>query len=147
MAGCVRVRFSLKTYEAFNRSGRTVSGFRTRQRRAAERIQPGDRFVCYMTKLSRWIGVLEVEEGPYEDDTPIFYEEDDPFVVRFRVRPVAWLPLEKTVPIYDDRVWNALTFTRDHDRGTNTWTGRIRASLAPMDPEDGAFLEPLIPVS
>jgi predicted RNA-binding protein len=136
--------FSPETYEAFNRSGRTVSGFRTRQRRAAERIQPGDRFVCYMTKLSRWVGVLEVEEGPYEDDTPIFYEEDDPFVVRFRVRPVAWLPLEKTVPIYDDRVWNALTFTRDHDRGTSTWTGRIRASLAPMDREDGAFLESLI---
>jgi hypothetical protein len=136
--------FSPETYEAFNRSGRTVSGFRTRQRRAAERIQPGDRFVCYMTKLSRWIGVLEVEEGPYEDDTPIFYGEDDPFVVRFRVRPVAWLPLEKTVPIYDDRVWSALSFTRDHDRGTSTWTGRIRASLAPLDREDGAFLESLI---
>lgn len=54
-------------------------------------------------------------------------------MVRFRVRPVAWLPLEKTIPIYEDRVWNTLTFTREHDRGTPTWTGRIRASLGQFD--------------
>jgi hypothetical protein len=97
-----------------------------------------------MTKLSRWVCVLEVVDGLYEDDTPICYVEDDLFVVRFHVRPVAWLPLEKTVPIYDDRVWNALTFTRDHERGTPTWTGRIRASLAALDREDGEFVESLI---
>jgi hypothetical protein len=42
-----------------------------------------------MTKLSRWVGILHVIEGPYVDDEPIFYPESDPFVVRFRVRPIA----------------------------------------------------------
>jgi predicted RNA-binding protein len=106
--------FSPETYEAFSRSDRRVSGFRFRQKKAADRISPGDRFICYMTKLSRWIGVLEVVEGPYEDGTPIFYEEDDPFVVRFRVREVVWLPRDKTVPIYEDVVWDRLTFPRRH---------------------------------
>lgn len=41
----------------------------------AERVTPGDTFVCYLTRLSRWFVLLEVE-GPYEDETPIFVAED-----------------------------------------------------------------------
>src|SRR5579885_862294 len=104
--------FSPETYEAFSRSDRTVSGFRLRHRGVAGRVKRGDRLVCYMTKLSRWIGILEVVEGPYVDETPLFFPDGDPFVVRFRVKPVAWLAVEKGIPIHDDRVWNALSFTR-----------------------------------
>lgn len=45
--------FSPETDGAFASSDRTVSGFRTRQKNVAQRIHPGDRFLCYMTKLSR----------------------------------------------------------------------------------------------
>ena len=83
--------FSPETYEAFVRSDRSISGFRMRQRNVARRVKPGDRLVCYMTRLSRWIGLLEVLDGPSVDETPIFYPENDPFVVRFRVRPLVWL--------------------------------------------------------
>ena len=70
--------FSPETYEAFTRSDRSVSGFRPRHRHAAERIKPGDRFVCYMTKLSRWVGILQVESEPFIDDSPRFYPDNDP---------------------------------------------------------------------
>lgn len=136
--------FSPETYEAFGRSSRDVSGFRTRQRKAASRIKPGDKFICYMTKLSRWIGVFEVVSGCYEDDTPIFYPEGDPFVIRFRVKPIVWLEKEKAIPIKDDKVWQQLTFTRDCDKTSPAWTGQIRGSLARMKVEDGRFLEALI---
>ncbi len=136
--------FSPETYEAFTQSDRNVSGFRIRQENVAQRVKPGDRFICYMTKLSRWVGVLDVKEGPYKDDAPIFYEEDDPFVVRFSVKPVVWLEKEKTVPIHEDRAWNTLTFTREHSKKTSSWTGKIRSSLNQLAPEDGAFLEKLI---
>ena len=63
--------FSPETYEAFSGSSGRISGFRSRQRDAASRVQPGDLLICYMTRLSRWIGVHEVERGPIEDDTPI----------------------------------------------------------------------------
>lgn len=79
--------FSPETYSAFSKSGRSVSGFRARHSTAASRVKLGDRFVCYMTKLSRWFGILEVLDGPFQDDKPIFYAENDPFVVRFHVRP------------------------------------------------------------
>lgn len=133
--------FSPETYEAFARSDRSISGFRMRHRNAAERVQPGDKFVCYMTKLSRWFGLLEVLEGPFQNNTPIFYSEDDPFVVRFRVKPLVWLSVEKAIPIYEEAVWNNLSFTRGQTRGTPTWTGRVRTSLVRLTEEDGRLLE------
>src|SRR5690242_12049855 len=59
--------FSPETYEAFTRSSRDISGFRLRHKGLAERIKPGDTFVCYLTRLSRWFGLLEVVEGPFID--------------------------------------------------------------------------------
>lgn len=110
----------------------------------AERIGVGDVFVCYMTKLSRWCGLLEVLEGPFIDAKPIFLAENDPFVVRFRVRTVAWLDIEKTVPIHDPTVWQHLTFTRKLDQGSTTWTGKVRGSLVRLDDADGKFLADLL---
>lgn len=133
--------FSPETYEAFSNSDRTTSGFRVRQRNAASKLKPGDRLVCYMTKLSRWCGVLQVVEGPFEDSTPIFYPEDDPFVMRFRVAPKIWLPKDKCVPIHEEEIWNRLSFTKGQEKGSSTWTGKIRASLVRLSDADGEFLE------
>jgi predicted RNA-binding protein len=52
--------YSPQTYEAFLRSDRSVTGFRRTHEKLAQPVQPGDRFICYMTKVSRWFGVLEV---------------------------------------------------------------------------------------
>lgn len=136
--------FSPETYEAFTQSNRTVSGFRLRYRIAAERVSIGDKLICYMTKVSRWVGVLEVKSMCFIDDTPLFFEEDDPFVVRFKVEPLAWLTIEKAVPIRDDRVWKHLTFTRNCDPDTQSWTAILRTSLNRLSDEDGQFLEKLI---
>ena len=136
--------FSPETYEAFARSDRSVSGFRPRHQNAAERVRAGDRFVCYMTRVSRWFGVLEVLEGPFRDSTPIFVQEADPFVVRFRVRSIVWLPVEKAVPIYEEPVWDRLSFTKGQTRGTPTWTGHVRSSLVQLTHADGRLLESLL---
>jgi hypothetical protein len=106
----------------------------------AERIKPGDTFVCYLTRLSRWFGLLEVLEGPFIDNKPIFVEADDPFVVRFKVRSVVWLDIEKALPIHDDVVWNGLSFTRRLEKGSIGWTGKVRGSLVRLDDADGNFL-------
>ena len=132
--------FSPETYEAFSRSSRDVSGFRLRHRRMAERVSPGDVFVCYLTRLSRWFGLLEVVEGPFIDDTPIFLPASDPFVVRFRVRSVVWLDIDKAVPIHDDTIWTGLSFTRELEKGSIAWTGKVRGSLVRLDNRDGKFL-------
>lgn len=136
--------FSPETYEAYKRSDRGVSGFRMRQKSAAERIKPGDKLLCYLTRLSRWFGILEVRSGPFIDNKPIFYLEDDPFVVRFSVTPIILLDVDKAVPIHEDALWENLSFTKGHDKAVSTWTGKIRASLVPIDEPDGQLIETLL---
>lgn len=75
--------FSPSTYEAFCESDRHVAGFKTTLARRAKCIEKGDRFVCYVTRLSRWVGVLEVVRGPYFDYKPLFQPVADPFTLRF----------------------------------------------------------------
>ncbi|MFO7661898.1 MAG: hypothetical protein R6X18_04825 [Chloroflexota bacterium] len=136
--------FSPETYEAFSKSDRTISGFRTRQKNAASKILPGDKLVCYLTKLSRWIGVLEVESESFENNEPIFYGQNDPFVIRFKVKPIVWLPKEKAIPIRDNSVWDILSFTRDVDKNSSAWTGKLRSSLNQLEGSDGYYLERLL---
>jgi len=81
-----------------------------------------------------------VIEGPFIDDKPIFVPENDPFVVRFRVRPAVWLEIDKGIPIHDDVIWSGLSFTRVLEKGSAGWTGRVRGSLVPLDVKDGNFL-------
>ena len=78
--------------------------------------------LCYVTRLSRWVGLPDVVDGPYE--------ESDPFTVRFHVRPAIWLPIERTVPIYEPHLWDRLSFTCGQSKVTSVWTGKVRGSLA-----------------
>jgi predicted RNA-binding protein len=136
--------FSPETYEAFTKSEQNISGFRVRQINAANRIKVGDKLICYMTKLSRWVGVFEVTSKYFQDVTPIFYPSDDPFVIRFKVKPLAWLPKEKALPIRESRIWDNLSFTKGYDINSSFWTGKLRNSLNPLDEKDGKFLEQAI---
>jgi hypothetical protein len=131
--------FTPATYEAFSQSDRSISGFRESQRHMAQRVQPGDVFVCYMVYLSRWIGVLEALEGPFVDRSPRFVPDNDPFVVRFRVRCRVWLSRDQTIPIHEQDVYSHLTFTRNLPQG-GYWLGPLRRSLQQLNTEDGDFL-------
>lgn len=135
--------FTPETYEGFGRSDRTVSGFRESQRTMADKVKAGDKFVCYMVRMSRWVGILDVVEGPFVDRTAIFVPEDDPFVVRFKVKPTVWLPAQQSVPIHDPEVFAKLSFTRDAGPG-GYWQGPIRRSLLKLTHTDGQYLESLL---
>jgi hypothetical protein len=133
--------FSPETHARFSASDQTLTGFRVRHRNAASRVKPGDKLVCYLTRLSRWVGLLEVTSTAHEDSTPVFTDEDDPFVVRFKVKPLVWLSPEQGLPIHDEAIWSNLSLTKDHSQDSSRWTGFFRGSLNHLTDADGAFLE------
>ena len=136
--------FTPETWLAFREIGATITGFRERHLRLAnERVSQGDIFLCYLTRLSRWCGVLQAESEAYYDNSSI-HSALDPFPVRFKVKPIVMLEPESAIPIYDDRVWSTLTITNQHKRGTPTWTGFFRASLNRIEDSDGEFLVELL---
>ncbi|NPV55084.1 MAG: hypothetical protein HPY76_00220 [Anaerolineae bacterium] len=94
-----------------------------------------------ISKLSCWVGILEVKSECFTDNTPIFYKEDAPFIIRFRVEQIVWLAVEKAIPIREDRIWKMLSFTAGHAKHSSEWTGKVRASLTALSEQDGAFLE------
>jgi predicted RNA-binding protein len=53
--------FTGETWEEFLNNSAKVSGFRERRKKIAQTIDPGDYLICYMTGISRFIGVLEVK--------------------------------------------------------------------------------------
>lgn len=120
--------FSPATYEDFNGSPRNLTGFKPRFQSAAGRVSSGDRFLCYITGLGRWTGVLEVVRGPFEDQTQL-YGQADPYSLRFEVRVLAWLEKDFAVDIREPKLWRQLSFTKDHALSSAAWTGPVRSSL------------------
>lgn len=132
--------FTPETWSAFREHGTNVTGFRARQRRRAhERIKAGDTFLCYLIRVSRWCGALRIVSEAYHDEEPIF-RNPDPFVVRFKVEPIVILEPEYSLPILDGEIWNALSETKDIDKGTPGWAGKYRGSLRQIGDSDGSFL-------
>ena len=130
-----------ETWQAFTDAGATCTGFAERRRRVAtERVKPGDIFLCYMTRLSRWCGVLDVESGPFNDDTPRF-GTTDPYPIRFNVKPIVILSAESAVPIHEPEVWQTLSITKRFQPGEQGWNALFRQPLNTLDDEDGRFLE------
>ena len=100
--------------------------------------------ICYMTKLSRWIGILEVTSPFFVDDSPIFIRPVDPFTIRFKVNSNVWLQPEHAIPISNDICWKKLSFTKALPKRSQAWTGMVRGSLRKLDDEDGQYLETLL---
>jgi hypothetical protein len=135
--------FTPYTWTRFKEHGASVSGFRERQRKIAfERVKRGDFILCYLVKLSRWCGVLEVTSDAFEDTTPIFADANDPWSIRFHVKPLVILDFEQSVPIERPELWTKLTFTRDMKPGAPNWAAqaRMRGSLRAFSQEDGGVI-------
>src|SRR5215469_8584626 len=88
--------FTGTTWREFREAGATVSGFRAGRKKMAQRIKPGDIFLCYLTGVMRWVGALEVA-GLSRDRRTIWKEQD--FPVRFEVKPLILLEPEHGVPM------------------------------------------------
>lgn len=133
--------FTPETWDAFRSNSATISGFREKQRKAAERIKIGDTFLCYVVRLSRWCGILEVASPLFLDATP-YFSKPDPFVLRFKVNPIVALDLDRSIPILDEAIWCQLSLTKNIERGAPSWAqiANLRASLRNINDADGQFL-------
>lgn len=127
--------FSPQTFSKFLASDKSISGYGKRQEGIASTIKKGDLFICYLTKVSRFCGILEVQDKYLIDSTPIFTDEDDPYIVRFKVKPIVLLDIDKSIPIFEDILWKELHFTQD-----KMWTSMIRSSLRELNEHDGKIL-------
>lgn len=133
--------FTPKTWSAFRQNGGGISGFREGQRRSAERVMPGDKFLCYIVGLSRWCGVLTVNSELFVDDTP-YFDDPDPFTHRFEVSADLAFDFDKSIPIFEPEIWENLEATKHISGRVPGWaqTANLRASLREIDAEDATVI-------
>ena len=92
--------------ENFRRSaelGFSVQGIKSRHRKKAERMRPGDKLVYYLTGVKTFAGIVKVESPSFESHERIWASgdpkkaaEDYPF--RVRISPDVMLAEEDAVP-------------------------------------------------
>jgi len=132
--------FTWTTWQEFNAAGAKVSGFRESRWNTVQKIKTGDYFLCYLTGVSRFIGILEVTDVPYKDKTPIWKDED--FPCRLKVKLVAELTPQTAVPVIELK--DSLSFFKNLT-SPHAWTGNFRASPAKWDSTDGeAIVEAIL---
>ena len=115
--------FTDQTWQEFLKAGGDVSGFSAHRWNTVKRIKPNDYLLCYLTGISRWIGILEVVGEPFQDGARIWSDWD--FPSRVKVRVVAGLTPETAVPVVE--MWDTLSIFRDL-KNPNRWSGPFRAS-------------------
>ena len=96
-------------------------------------LRTGDYLICYLTGLSRWIGVLEVTGQPYLDHQTRIWNLDQ-FPARVPVKLIAKLEPLTAVPILNMRDGLSI-FQQSNSPGA--WTGAVRASPVQWKLKDG----------
>lgn len=131
--------FTGTTWNEFQKSGSTISGFRKRMRNAAAKVQPGDILLCYLTGVMRWVGALEVVRAT-DDQSKIWGDED--FPIRFVVKPLIQLNPEHGVPMMELEGKVAF-YTGPKDRGK--FKAFVRSSPNRFtNPKDGELILSLL---
>jgi hypothetical protein len=124
--------FTVETWTEFLQHGADVSGFSETRWPTVQKIKPGDYLLCYLTRVSRWVGVLEVTGAPFTDHEPVWTSQVYPS--RLPVRVVLALPPEQGVPVLEMR--DELTVFQNLEN-PNRWQGPFRGSPAKWKTADG----------
>ncbi|MGE3405736.1 MAG: hypothetical protein AB7I37_02910 [Pirellulales bacterium] len=124
--------FTGTTWDEFRKAGAAVTGFRPKNKNRAAKIKAGDMFLCYVTGVKMWVGLLKVTGPMYEDKTPIWQEEV--FPIRLPVEPVVMLDPEFGV-MMNELEGKLSFFPKDCLPGR--WTGLVRSSPQKYQDKDG----------
>jgi hypothetical protein len=124
--------FTAVTWQEFLEAGGNVSGFRDSRWNALQKVKIGDYFLCYLTGVSRWIGLLEITSAPFQDSSPIW--KDESFPCRVKVKVVAKLTPETGIPVKEMKEQLSAFKTAG---GPLAWTGHFRSSPTKWKAADG----------
>jgi len=120
--------FTGTTWHEFLEADGEVSGFRQSRWTTVQKIRPGDKLLCYLTGISRFVGVLEVASPPFLDSTPIWKDEE--FPCRVKTKILNALEPETAVPVLLRGLKNE-----------RAWSGAFRGSPSAWTEADGQVVE------
>lgn len=130
------VLFTGSTWQEFLTAGADIMGFRDTRWNYIQKIKPKDYLICYLTGVSRFISILEVQSEPYQDRKTRIWK-DDIYPVRLKVRRVVTLTPETAVPVISLK--DKLSIFKNL-RTPSGWSVRFRASPQRWDTDDAEII-------
>jgi hypothetical protein len=124
--------FTYQTWQEFHSAGASVSGFRENRMKSVQSMKQGDYLLCYLTGVSRWIGVLEVTGPAFQSSEKIW--ADAVFPARVPVKVVHALEPNTAVPVL---LMKDQLSIFENLKSPHAWTGWFRGSPALWSKEDG----------
>jgi hypothetical protein len=119
--------------------GFSVIGLKQLRHRQALEVEPGDRFVLYLTQVQRFAGAIRVTGDLYEDRTPIWPGKPgkaDAYPWRFPTEPEVvlaepdWVPAEELA----DALEHVRKWPREH------WKLAFQGQVRPVSDADAQVL-------
>lgn len=128
------VIFTGTTWQEFERAGSNAVGFRDSRWKYVKNIKPKDYLLCYLSGVSRFIAVLEVQSEPYHDSKRIWRE--DIYPARVGVKPVVSLTPASAIPVTSLKGLSIF----ENLRTPSGWSVRFRGSPQRWDEEDAKII-------
>lgn len=128
--------FTPETWEEAKQRNFLVTGFRLSRWSIVSKIEPGDLFVCYLTRLSRFCGILKAISRPYrdEDKAKLIWKHDS-FPCLVDVERVVTLDMLHSIP--KDQIVPELSIAAK-------WGGLIRGSPVHIPFSDGEYTRKIL---
>lgn len=131
---------SLENFRATRDRGFRLIGAKEKRRRIAERIEPGDDVVFYVTGVQAFGGVVRVVSEMFEDREPVWPGKPgrvDAYPWRFETVPVVVLDEDGFVPASElvGRLEHIAKWPAEH------WQLAFQGQLRPVSSDDARVLE------
>jgi len=128
--------FTPETWEEAREHGFTVTGFRLSRWPRVSKIKPGDLFISYLTKLSRFCGILKAISQPYKDaNKSKEIWKTDSFPCILDAEPLVTLDFLHSIP--RDEIVPKLSIA-------NKWGGIVRGSPVHIPFNDGELTRKIL---
>ena len=124
--------FSPDTWEDARQYHFQVTGFRSSRWKTVNKINKGDLFICYLTKVSRFCGILKAVSEPYYDENKAKkIWKYDSFPCLIDVEPIITFDIIRSLP-KEEIIPNL--------GNPFSWGGYIRSSPHLIPDSDGEYI-------
>lgn len=127
--------FSGQSWQKFRAHGGTVYATTKTKQTRAQKIEPGDLLICYVSKRQVFAGVLRVTGPAWYDETPLYGQ--DVFPIRLDVKVVIAVDPDGGVSVSELRD-QLVIFSRL--RNPKSWVGFFLNSFNQFPEKDGKII-------
>lgn len=133
---------SLENFRITRDHNFTVQGIKSRHRKKAEQMLPGDRIAWYVTGIKAFAGTATITSEYYEDHTPIWKSsnkkrDDEDYPFRFEIKPDVVLDEENFVDA--EPVARQMDYVKKWPE--KNWTLAFQGNIRSVDDSDFAVIE------